>query len=604
MDRRGFLVAVGDGALAGLAVGVVLGLLRVERHADLEHGTHLLAAWRVLVPALSAGAAGATLAAAFLPLARSARGTARGAAVGLWAGGLVALGTIARDRVLAAPFDSRPKLHLVALGVLALLWSVFWAARLFDAGRPGRFARLRGATAALGLLAFVAATVGAGLAARVERARGDDRPNILLVSIDTMRADALGALGGHGGTPILDRLASEGALFEQAMTVSPWTLPSHASIFTSLLPFDHGVRFSPHRLGASLDTLAERLRDAGYRTGAFAGDAYVDSSFGFDQGFDLYVDFHEDSETGPQPIVDAALRWIRRGGKRPFFAFVHTYEPHLWYTETDLADPADRGDLYPIIRSEDVEKFRSREIVLSERQKKYVRDVYAGDVARADRIVGGMIEALRADGTLDRTILIVLSDHGEDLWDHDLGWSPGHGHTLYQDILRVPLFFRAPGRVAPGTRLKTPVSVLDVSPTILALGGLAPPAAHQGRDLSKSLRSGSEPAVAPVWAESVEYGPDRFAVREGRWKAIVVPRPDVVHSEYRPEVKPLEVFDLESDPEERTDRSAEPNEATLRLVRMVTDRALAKLDLDASGELRDEPSEELLRTLRSLGYLR
>lgn len=604
MDRRGFLVAAGDGALAGLAVGLVLGLLRVERHADLEHGTHLLAAWRVLVPALSAGAAGATLAAAFLPLARSARATARGAALVFWAGGLAALGTVLRDVVLPAAFESRPRLYAAALVLIGLAWSLFCASRLLDSGRRDRLARLRSALAATGVFAIVVAAGAALATARIEVLRGTNRPNVLLVCLDTMRADALGALAGHGRTPILDRLASEGTLFEQATAPSTWTLPSHASIFTSLLPFDHGVRFTPHRLGDRHFTLAEGLRDAGYRTAAFTGNAYVDASYGFDQGFDRYVDFHEDIETGPQPIVEEALRWIRSVRGRPFFAFVHTYEPHSPYSETEFADPADRGDLPEVVGFEEIERIQRGELRLDSRQQKYVRDLYAGDVARADRTVGGMIEALRADGTLDRTILVVLSDHGEDFWDHDLERSPGHGHSVYQEILLVPLIFRAPGRVLAGARLRTPVSLLDVAPTILSLIGLSSPSPFTGRDLSGNLASGSEPAVVPVWSESVEYGPDRFALREGNWKAIVTPRPDSVHSDYRPRVRPLEVFDLSSDPGERVDLSAHPVEDTLRLVRSATNRALEKLDSGDAAERREEPSEELLRTLRSLGYLR
>lgn len=611
-DRRGTWTSFGEGALFGAALGLVLGVARVESTRELAQGTPLLAAWRVLVPVLAATSACAALSLAATPLLRAigvmgSRAARRAAAAGI---GLAALAWIwaavgpARRVIVPVPYDDRPKFVLAALAAAAILGTALVGLRALDLLREQPFRRARAAAAALGVLALASAIGGAAALSWVESRRAAGKPNVLIVCLDTMRADALGALGGHGRTPLLDRLAAEGVLFEQATAAAPWTLPSHVSLFTSRLPFDHGTRFSMNRINPNRLLLAERFREAGYRTGGFAGDAYVDSRFGFDQGFDRYEDFHEVPETGPEPIAQAALRWMRSESRRPFFAFVHTYEPHSPYTEGDFADPADAEGLPSIFDSPLIQKIHDGELVLTENQRRFVRDLYAGDVARTDRILGGMIEALRQDGILDRTILVVLSDHGEDLWDHDARRSPGHGHSLYQELMHVPLFVRAPGTALAGARIRTPVSLLDVAPTLLELCGLPTDDSIHGRSLVGAVRAGVEPSVAPVWSESVEYGPDRFAVREGPWKAILTPPGGLIHGNYRPEVAPLEVFDLETDPRETRDRSAEPNDVTVRLVRMLTDRVAAKVRDDGERGPAVEPDDELMETLRSLGYVR
>jgi arylsulfatase A-like enzyme len=611
-DRSQTWTAFGEGALFGEALGLVLGVGRVEATRELAQGTPLLAAWTLLVPVLASATACAALSLAATPLLRSigatgSRAARRAAAAGIAAAAFVwvwaAVGP-ARRAIVPVPYDDRPKFVLAALGAAAILGIAFAGTRALDLLRDRRFRRPRAAAAVLGLLALVSALAGTAVLSSVENRRAAGKPNVLIVCLDTMRADALGALGGHGRTPLLDRLAAEGVLFEQATAAAPWTLPSHVSLFTSRLPFDHGTRFSMNRINPNRLLLAERFREAGYRTGGFAGDAYVDSKFGFDQGFDRYEDFHEVPETGPEPIAEAALRWVRSDRGRPFFAFVHTYEPHSPYTEGDFADPADAEGLPPLFDSPLIQRIHDGELVLSENQRRFVRDLYAGDVARTDRILGGMIEALRVDGILDRTILVVLSDHGEDLWDHDVRRSPGHGHSLYQELMHVPLFVRSPGTALEGARIRTPVSLLDVAPTLLELCGLPTDDSIHGRSLVGAIRAGVEPSVAPVWSESVEYGPDRFAVREGRWKAILTPPGGLVHGNYRPEVGPLEVFDLESDPREKWDRSAEPNDVTVRLVRMLTERVAAKVKDDGEKGPAVEPDDELMETLRSLGYVR
>ena len=264
---------------------------------------------------------------------------------------------------------------------------------------------------------------------RLPLARGATGTSIILVSIDTLRADRVGVYGyDRPLTPHIDALARQGTLFEQATAASPWTLPSHAALFTSLLPFTSDSRNEHHYPGPRLATLAERLKNAGYRTAAFTGGGYVFSGLGFDQGFDLYRDHDENAEGGPETIASEALAWIRSMRGRPFFAFVHTYAVHFPYRHDEFTDP--KGPLHgKIFDVADLDDVQIRGRVLTPEERRQIRDLYDGGVHCADRVFGGMLETLRQDGILDASILVILSDHGEDLWDHDDIYSPGHGHS-------------------------------------------------------------------------------------------------------------------------------------------------------------------------------
>jgi arylsulfatase A-like enzyme len=459
-----------------------------------------------------------------------------------------------------------------------------------------------------GLLAAAWLALLAGPFMNNRRAAG--LPSVIIVSIDTLRADRMGVLGATPSrTPLLDDLAGEGTLFTQAQAAAPWTLPSHASLFTSLLPFDHHVRWSWMRIAPDHALLAEHFRAAGYRTAAFTGGGYVAGHFGFDQGFQIYEDHDEIEEGGPETIADNALRWVRQTGGQPYFLFVHTYEPHSPFLHPDPGSPAtDPGRLAAGVTFQEVDAIHSGEMVLTEDERRHVINLYNGDVAHADRVVGGFLQTLRAEGRLDDTILVVLSDHGEDLWDHSDVRSPGHGHNLYQELMHVPLMVRAPGRVPGGHRLQTPVSLLDVAPTLLALAGLPPDPHHRGRSLETALLTATEPSQVPVLAESVEYGPDRFMRREGDLKVVLTPTPGIVHNNVRLHVAPLEIFDLAGDPGEHHNLVAGAEDelaASARtLVMELRERARLKLfgEETLPGEEQRLPPE-LEEQLRSLGYI-
>ncbi len=615
--RGGIPRAAGEGALAGWLSGAVLGGWDIFLSRDLPRGMLRLAAGRFLPPALSGALLGILAVTAVELLLRYARGrgrrwllsavfllgTAYLAAVTLAAGPL--RGSLFPQRIFSGRLLSVTMFLLIALPPGAALLRRSGAALsgtrngVAGPGAPGGALRSSWAWFLPALLtALVAMAVPLLFAVPPPGSR-----SVILLSLDTLRADRVGALGcPRPLTPHLDALAREGMIFEQAESAAPWTLPSHASLFSSLLPYDHGARWEHRPLAPFVATLAEHFREGGYRTASINGGGYVSAYLGFSQGFDLYEEHDEEKEGGPAGIAAAALKWARGAGGAPFFLFVHTYEIHSPYTHPGMADPADRGRLGETFEIPDVLAVQSGKMVLTAGERRYVSGLYDGDVADADRVMGGMLEAMRKEGILDRAVLVVLSDHGEDLWDHDATRSPGHGHSLYEEILHVPLIVRAPGIVPAGSRIRTPVSLLDVAPTLLALAGLPPDADYRGENLERTLRTGEEPAPAEILAESIEYGPDRFSIRKGDLKAVLAPLPDRHNAGVRVDARPLEVFDLAHDPREEHDLSRALPPGADRMVETLW-RRVEKVFKPVNGEEGQKIPEELREQLRSLGYV-
>jgi len=525
---RGWITAAGAGALVGMAGAAFRAAVEIHGLAYVENGTWWLA-WSVLSrPLLRAGAAGAAV---------------------------------------------------------ALLASVVLSALPVARRELARVPALRLPRAALGILALVGVCVA--LEGPGERLRAQGHASVVLVSIDTLRADRLVA----SRMPRLHALADEGTSFTEAVAAAPWTLPSHVSLLTSLLPFDHNVRTMRSTIPPSASMLAERFRDAGYQTAAFTGGVYVGSAFGYGQGFQLFEDHDEEKEGGSGKLFRHALDWARRTRGRPFFLFVHTYQPHLPYREAG-------GRSFTVAEAE--ESYAGKGCRTPESRAQVVA-LYDADVRATDTAVGGFLEALRGAAGLDDAVLVVLSDHGEDLWDRWSSHAPGHGHAVYQELIHVPLVVRAPGRVAAGVRLRTPVSLIDVAPTLLDLCGLPRDPAHHGRNLANALRAGREPATGTQLAENVEYGPERFTVREGDLKVILADL-KVLHHGMPLAALPLEVYDLARDPGETDPTSGRHAPGLGRALALLGSRqrkAVGAAAVPASERLPEEVREQL----RSLGYV-
>ena len=417
-----------------------------------------------------------------------------------------------------------------------------------DVRRASRNHAMRRRTLVLGVL----------LACALAGSRADSaRPRaILIVTLDTTRADSLPAYGFRGvATAAIDRLASEGTTFDNAESVAPLTLTAHTSMFTGLYPPRHGVRdnLAPP-LDAAHTTLAEVLRRQGFRTAAFVGSAVLRRDRGLARGFDAYDDGTTPGETTPRrrsasEVVDAATAWIRALGPEPFFVWVHLYDAHA-----PQALPA---------------QFR----------REY-GDRYEGAIAYMDAQIARLLDALQDTGRLESAAIVLAADHGESLGEHG---EREHGIFVYESALRVPLIVRAPG-MRP-RRVRGLASLVDVSPTVLDLVGHPERSVRDGRSLLPAMRGQPLPErtvyAESMYAERFGWSPLR-TIRDGRFKFIDAPRP--------------ELYDLAADPFEQRNLAAQraPVVAAMR----------AELgDIAAGTTGRALPAPDVLRELAALGYV-
>jgi arylsulfatase A-like enzyme/Flp pilus assembly protein TadD len=386
------------------------------------------------------------------------------------------------------------------------------------------------------------------------------RLNVVLITLDTLRADRLGCYGFPGdSTPHLDQLASEGVLFEQATSTVPLTLPSHATILTGLLPPHHGVRDNGGvPVAETRMTLAERYKAAGYATGGFVGAWVLERRFGLAQGFDRYSDrFALDQvQKRGDAVVDDALAWIDEVRDRRLFAWVHLFDPHLPY------DPP--------------EPFRSR----------FASDPYQGEVAFTDALVGRLLARLRERGLLERTLVVVAADHGESLGEHG---EPNHGFFVYDATVAVPLLVRTPWGLRG--RSRTQASLADVFPTVLELAGLPAEPGIDGQSLVPAVLDPARDLRHVAYSESLyprlHYGWHELrALRDGAWKLVDAPR--------------VELYDLARDPGEKENlarakaRTAEEMRLALRL---------KVADDDPAAAARPSLDPETQQRLAALGYV-
>jgi arylsulfatase len=461
----------------------------------------------------------------------------------------------------------------------------------------------------LGALALGGAAV-VGLAAtqlgRPPRpaARASAVPDIVLVVVDCLRRDHLGAYGyARPTSPRLDQLAAEGMRFTRAYSTAAWTKPAIASLLTGRYPHRHRTLGATDRLGRGLATLAERLGEAGYETAFLnGGNAFIGDRFGFERGFDAYVFEADHRAERLNARLAAWLEEVPEG--RPVFAYLHYMDLHLPYhrNEFNTLFARDLSGAPEALRPEEIRVGPIREataaLAFGPRERQLVIDLYDGQIRYLDRQLERLVALLEDSGRWPHTVLLVTGDHGEEFWEHG---NYEHGHSLYEEVIRIPMIVA--GRGIPRATVHDPVSLLDLHATVSSLAGLEPDPDSDAVDLL-ARRPGAR-GVASREALAVMgtlYGGEKAAVLEGSRKVIrnTPPTRDKWTLVGQASARALEIYDLASDPHERDDLA--PADAALAA------RWHARLDAWIEGVRAGAPGQqeiegELRAQLEALGYV-
>ena len=459
--------------------------------------------------------------------------------------------------------------------------------------------------------------------------------NVLMLIMDATRADHLSCYGYERPTsPTLDRLAETGVLYEQCISPSSWTLPTMASIYTGLFVSQHGTSFLHQFLDTHWTTLGEVMQRAGYRTAMFGTGGWINRTFGFQRGFDCF----ETEVRGYKPLrrwfpqttrieklarhiekrltadtqgkmtkrlSQNARRWLNADDETPFFAVIHFADPHWPYFRHRGFTPTREGRPSPWVFGMDGHKIITGEIEATDAYLDMLTDYYDGEIAFLDHAIGQLLDQLSEDGLLHDTLIIITADHGEHLGEHML---TGHGNSMYEPIIHVPLIMRHPEYAHGGERVPSLVQTTEIFTTLLNLVGLTPD------DVPNDVRGRA------LWPSHVAQAPLSFAVSEDpapnvRRLARLTPDFDTTALEQplraiRTEQEKFiwrgdgahEFYDLASDPRETTNRIAHMPERAAQLHAMLTKwvESINPLDVNVLEQTLDD---DLIAQLKSLGYL-
>ncbi len=584
--------------------------------------------------------------------------------LGLWfailAGGTSAASCIYTYKLLELPPGNRNRPLALALCTLAgLIVGAFGGAlaalvaRWWENG-PGRRRSLRRAAGHLGLPAIASAalllTIAVGLYRNVlrpalARPAGEpataERPNIVLITVDTLRADHLGAYGYDPSiSPNIDALARRGVRFQAAFAQSSWTLPSVASMLTGMYPTEldtyawRGLRMQS-RLDPLRTTLAESLQSGGYLTQAYLTNAWLTVENAFEQGFGGFVAFREGEpfdleQLRQRPLIGLAWRsallrravqgshellfdprlttandgryvsrygvdFLREHRGERFFLWLYYMEPHTTYAPSrpfpSLPAGISEAQLNSLQALDFWDLVDNGAMLVPAEQRAALVSLYDGEIHDVDAAIGPVLDELDRLGLSDRTLVVLHSDHGEEFLDHG-GY--GHGTTMYDELLHVPLIVAGPGIMGPGRAIAEPVQLLDVLPTLLEAAGVEPPPESHGRSLWPLLR-GAELAEVPIYGEMIHSSPGELkTVRYQGWKLI-----------YRFADDQVELYDLQDDPQEQVNLAArEPVRAEeyVRLLRRWLAQAVAVEESLPRSQVPAGTDERVRAMLREGGY--
>ena len=447
-----------------------------------------------------------------------------------------------------------------------------------------------------------------------------DPAHVILLTIDTLRADNVSAILGRAPeTPAIDQLAFDGVLFRRAIAPAPWTVPSFMSLMTGLSPLVHrsGLdSYDASRCPAELPTLGTILSEAGYYSGALVGNYILGRDLNVADGFSEYSLFNAAYTLGTtksaeslmhskpdryvsggitRQLTDSAIQWVRRKSGEPFFLWLHYFDPHQVYAPPveQVAGLPSVGKFGFFLPSEDFGRIAQGVLRLTDEKRQWVRELYNEEVSYVDNEVGRFLSSLRDEGVYDDSLIVLTSDHGEEFWEHG---GVEHGHTLYNELLHVPLIIKSPGSRAGRGVVDAFVPTEAVFQTIAELTGAGQPATlGQAASLTALLEDVSLPYKEPILAAGNRRGDQREALILGRYKLI---------SETRDEKE--ELFDLRSDPLEQEPIPLAEDEIREHLRNVLAARR-AQADVTRNqlglGSTTQRIDEEMLDRLKSLGYL-
>ena len=441
------------------------------------------------------------------------------------------------------------------------------------------------------------------------------RPNVILISVDTLRFDHLGSSGyEYPNSPFLDSLAAHGVVFEQALAQASWTLPSHMSLMTSTYPHTHQVENDNRTLPRSLTTLGEVFRRGGYATIGFVSWIYVSARYGFGRGFEQYEELvpepgpdgkRERSVVQAGPFVDRVVDWADQlGDRRPYFLFLHLFDPHMSYEppleHVRALDPPltdTRAGDYQLLKRY-IKGLNQQPASVPPALLEQARALYDGEIRYVDEQLKRLFGRLEALGLLENSLVVLTSDHGEEFSEH--GSMEGHQWTLYDEVLRVPLLVLLPDRTRAGTRVSELVQLIDVAPTLLEATGLARPRTFEGQSLWSLLLGASRgrPGSGLAYAAIQRFN-QKYSLRTPTHKLIFT-RDTGTNRLGVPLRAGFELYDLEQDPGEQTNVFGTGLAVEARLQERL--RKFMELSRPPLNVERPDLSADELERMRALGY--
>jgi arylsulfatase A-like enzyme len=441
-----------------------------------------------------------------------------------------------------------------------------------------------------------------------------ERPNVLLIGIETLRADHVGYFGyKRNTTPTLDRLAHEGVSCMRTLSTSGWTLPSVMSVMTSLYPDVHRTYTYEHRLSEKIMTLAEVLKANGYTTVGFVSNPILDGKYGFSDGFDLYDDFTISLDSGldifernnaiggvqylactSELMTRTAAKWLEQHPDGPFFMFVFYFDPHYDYIPPapfdTMFDPNYEGDMDG--RGVNREPRRSQRP--SDRDLQHLLALYDGEIRYTDGCIAELLRIFTKLGLLKNTVVVLFGDHGDEFYEHG---KTAHDRTLYNEIIHVPLIFWGPDRFPPGRHITAITSQVDILPTVIDYLGISCEKPIQGASLRPLIEGKVNRLHETVWAELNTWIHVQAVVSNG-YKLIR----NVSNNTW-------ELYYLHQDPDEQTNLYAKPVKTAVQLALMTEWERWIRDNSTLAGDLTDNEeiekvqlNEQQLQKLRALGY--